>query len=390
MSTHLTEMVPICWALRSAGHEVLVAGDPDIRVATLSAGLNFAEIGKPVDLSGDSDVALSPDLFPVEAMASRTTEEGRIWWEECAKSFVPHAAGLIGKYLELAEDWQPDLVLVDSMSLLGWLLGAAVKAPAVHYHACVVPLTGPFEEKSRELLAPVCEELGLPGLTEPDLVLDPVPASLQAVDARPGVKIRYLPYNGTGVLPDWVREPKTKPRVCVTFGSVTAMTGPRPFRAVMDALEGIPESDAEIVVTLSPANRKLLGPFPEHVRVAEYLPLNLFLESCDLVIHHGGTATGMTAAALGVPVLVLPQWGNSFDYGQGLADAGAGVSLASRAEQEDVAGIRKTITTMLTDPSFKAAAAKMRAEMEAAVPQHRVAHELGELAAGRPAFADER
>ncbi|MDW6062592.1 hypothetical protein SAZ11_36845 [Streptomyces sp. FXJ1.4098] len=38
VSSHFAPLVPLAWALRSAGHEVLVAGQPDVMGPARSAG----------------------------------------------------------------------------------------------------------------------------------------------------------------------------------------------------------------------------------------------------------------------------------------------------------------------------------------------------------------
>ncbi|NED82142.1 glycosyl transferase, partial [Streptomyces sp. SID11233] len=68
--------------------------------------------------------------------------------------------------------------------------------------------------------------------------------------------------------------------------------------------------DTEIVVTLPARHREALGPVGADTRVVDPTPLNLFLGSCDLLVHHGGTGSSLTACAFGVPQVVLPQIGN--------------------------------------------------------------------------------
>ncbi|MFI7003366.1 nucleotide disphospho-sugar-binding domain-containing protein [Nocardia sp. NPDC050175] len=376
----MTEMVPISWALRSAGWDVLVAGDPDVGPTARGAGLNIAEIGELVALEEKSKQGLPAEMFPLEVLASRTTEEGRTWWGQGSAALVPHAIEHIEEFRKLTLDWQPDVLVCDGMSILGWLLGSAVDVPFVRYLTGLAPFLGPFYDSAAQLLEGTCAKLGLPGLATPDLVIDPVPASLQAEDAPTGMRVRYVPYNNTGTLPRWAREKSDKRRVCVIFGSSTAMTGPRPVLNVLDALAGVP--DVEITVALSAENHELVGPLPAEIRTVERLPLNLFMDSTDLVIHHGGAGTGLTATAYGVPQIVLPQWGNSFDYARRLTDAGAGLRFQSRAEQDDIGALRAAIIRILDDPGFTESAARLRTEMESAPPMPSAVDRIAKLAQG--------
>jgi UDP:flavonoid glycosyltransferase YjiC (YdhE family) len=98
------------------------------------------------------------------------------------------------------------------------------------------------------------------------------------------------------------------------------------------------------------------------------LPLNLFLGTCDLLAHHGGSGTGLTATTLGIPQLVLPQFADEFDYGARLAEAGAGLTIPDREGQHDIDGIRTAVTELLTAPGFRQAAGKLQDELRAAPP----------------------
>ena len=43
--THMLSMVPLAWALRSAGHDVRVASQPELREAVAETGLPFCDVG---------------------------------------------------------------------------------------------------------------------------------------------------------------------------------------------------------------------------------------------------------------------------------------------------------------------------------------------------------
>jgi hypothetical protein len=56
----------------------------------------------------------------------------------------------------------------------------------------------------------------------------------------PGWPTRYVPFNGSrGALPSWLLEPLSRPRVCVTLGSVApGLMGVAAVRPVLEALAG--------------------------------------------------------------------------------------------------------------------------------------------------------
>jgi UDP:flavonoid glycosyltransferase YjiC (YdhE family) len=360
-SSHLAAMVPLCWALRAAGHEVLVAALPDSVSAARGAGLNVVEIGT----EQPTDEGPGEDMFPAEAAGQRDTDLGRFIWHLLATDMAQHATDNVEEWLRVARAWGPDLLLVDPMALAGRILQGVLGVPAVAHRWGVDPTAGPFEEKVQELLAPLCGRLGLPGLPAPTLVIDPCPPSLQAEDAPTGQLIRYVPHNGTASLPEWALTRPAGRRICVCMGgTVMALAGPRSFLRTVDALAGLDDVDA--VAALTPADRHTVGELPAGIRVVESLPLNLFLGTCDLLIHHGGSGTGLTGTSFGLPQLVLPQLADEFDYGRRLAEAGAGISIPDAAGQSDVDGIRAAITKLLADPGYAEAAQRLRAEIDAA------------------------
>src|ERR1700716_464463 len=85
---HLTALVQAGWALRSAGHEVLVACQPDLIATARAAGLNAAEIGLEAQLTEHAARYTSPDTFPAEAFGGPDTEAGKFLWEVTAQTYV--------------------------------------------------------------------------------------------------------------------------------------------------------------------------------------------------------------------------------------------------------------------------------------------------------------
>jgi UDP:flavonoid glycosyltransferase YjiC (YdhE family) len=361
-STHLMAMVPLSWAFRGAGHEVLVAGAPELASTVLAAGLSFAEVGAIAGfLDKAVDQEITEDMFP--------TPE---WTQpEHVENHAAKQAGYAIRYLEdyrrLATAWGADLLMVDLISLIGRVLGGVLDIPVITHRWGVDPTGEAFEAKAKKELDPLCQRHGLSGLPDPLLVVDPCPPSLQWEGARPGQRMRYLPANGAGALPEGTYTPAAERRICVCPGrSALRWIGPRPMRRVAEALADI--KDAEVIFALTAADRQRVGTLPEWFHVVESVPLSLFLETCDVFICLGGGGSALTATALGVPQLVLPQWFDHFDLGRRLSDATAGISIDSREGQDDVEGIRKAVTMLLDHPAYAEGARRLKAENDASPP----------------------
>ncbi|GLW89891.1 nucleotide disphospho-sugar-binding domain-containing protein [Actinokineospora globicatena] len=373
--THLMAMVPLCWALRAHGHEVLVACPPEVLATAHAAGLTTVAVPSH---GGPPDGA--PLRFPLPAFGDRLGDAGRWLWRETATTVVRGSLNHLPHYLRLAEGWRPSLLLVDVCAVVGRVVGGLLDVPVALHRWGVDPTAGPFAERAHELLDPVCRARGIPGLPDPALVIDPCPPSLQAVDAPPGEPVRYVPYNGGGAVPDWVAPPASTRRICVCMGRmVLDATGPDPLRRAVAAACALP--DVEVVVAVSGAHRRWLDDLPANAVVAESVPLHLFLDTCALVVCAGGSGTAFTATRLGVPQLVLPQYFDQFDYARNLAAAGAGLCLPDERAQSDHRLLTDSIAALLDDTGFASAAVKLADEMASMPPPTDLARTLASRAA---------
>ncbi|MFE7799664.1 nucleotide disphospho-sugar-binding domain-containing protein [Nocardia sp. NPDC057440] len=374
-SGHLLAMVPFCWALRLAGHDVLVASRSDVTATARRSGLNAVELpalNVPMD---ELRSQVNSSMFPLPLFADRDQASGQGLWHIAAQNWYNHAARYVDVFADVARDWGADVVLTDPLATVGRALGAVLDLPVLVHRWGIDPTGGPFMERTAALVA----ESGN-ALADPVAVLDICPASVQAPDAAPGTPIRFIPFNGTGVLPDWHRNEQGRKRIAVCLGGSTlSLTGPRPLRAIVESLSEV--ADVEIVVALSATDRALVGELPDRLRVVEEVPLQLFLPGCDLLVHHGGSTTGLTAGWYGLPQLVLPQMFDQFDYARGIVRAGAGQAAEDPAAQADTHGLAESIGTLLREPGFRAAAERVGADIrDAPTPNEVVAQIVPELA----------
>ncbi|MFJ2114498.1 MULTISPECIES: nucleotide disphospho-sugar-binding domain-containing protein [unclassified Streptomyces] len=358
-ATHFMPMVPLAWALRAAGHEVLVAGQPDVLGAVADSGLNAVSVG---DRSGINDSLLDlvrPGQRPLAWM-------GR-WTSAMMSVFPPvwlrHSENVLPLYLELAGEYRPDLILSDVLEFNALIVGQLLRIPVAHHRYGIDPVSEPLAAGAREALRPLYTGLGLPALPGPSVIIDPCPPVLQLPGLAPGLLMRYVPYNGNGVLPGWLRDERRSAaegrRVVVSLGSHTLrMNGVPLLRRILRAFEDL--ADLEVIATVDARYRAELGEVPSTVRLVDPLPLHLLLPGCDAIVHHGGQGTAMTAVGHGLPQLSLPQIADGFACGDRLASVGAGISIEDPGLQDDPLQVRKAVETLLNDPSFRQAARGLR------------------------------
>ncbi|MDT3442563.1 nucleotide disphospho-sugar-binding domain-containing protein [Pseudofrankia sp. BMG5.37] len=372
--THFTSLVPLAWGLRAAGHEVIVAAQPDVVPTARSAGLVAASVGEKFDIIAYLRSKLPDDKRPLEAWPRPAADQmgffGRVW--------MNHARRMLPDYLDLARDLRPDLIIAEQLEYASLLLGGILGRPVIHHRWGVDGISDLALRDARLELADLAAESGLPALPSPVHKLDPCPPSLQTPTAAAGTPIRYVPFNGTAVLPDWVRRGRLRDagrRVVISLGSLTFFLNGAAFvRRLLWALDEIPA--IEMIITVDPAFRDALHPLPSRVQVVDPTPLHLFLDTCDAVVHHGGAGTSMTATAAGLPQLVLPQIADAFDAGQRLQDVGAGLVLDQVATQDDPGTLRDAVEALLSKPAYREAALELRREMAGMPDPQQVAAEL--------------
>jgi UDP:flavonoid glycosyltransferase YjiC (YdhE family) len=374
-SSHYLPLVPTVWALRSAGHEVLVASQPALARAVQDSGANFIAAGADIDHEALRRRQMQELTHADVPPAPPPGQTAKVWsddeWYRVSKVFSVFAArteAMLDDVVEIGRRFKPDLVLFEPTTYAGPLVAALLGVPAVrHLHG--VDFTYQAHEVVPALIAPLAERIGV-GEVDPlgDHTIDPCPPSMQIPTHVTRTVQRYVPYNGPAATPSWLLEPPSRPRVCVTWGATSSSLG-APF-AVPKVVSALAGGDAEVVVTVSPSDRDKVGPLPDGTRLVESLALHLLLPTCSAVVHQGGFGGTLTAAALGVPQLILPQLVDQTFQAARLRATGAGAVLAKNDADEDA--IRDAVGALLGEPSYARGAEALRDEIRS-VPAPAVA-----------------
>jgi glycosyltransferase (activator-dependent family) len=399
MRSHIQAQTQLAWALRAAGHEVVMAVRPDLLDDVERLGLTGARVGEPMNLgefivehSGQADDGGS-ESDPTtdgregndESAASWEYLLGRIYGFSTAWFPSSCTDKTIDDMVELARWWRPDLVVWDPACPGGAVAARAIGAP----HARLLFGTDRFGrlrewflrrlaerdapeqlDPYRDWLAPHLERVGedfAEDMAVGRFTIDPAPAGVRRATGVHYVPMRYVPHNGTVPLPDWLAETPERPRVCLTLGwshqAVESGGG-----ALRDLLDAVADLDAEIVATTSPDHLAPGITLPENVRPVGYVPLGALLPSCAAIVHHGGAGTVATAWEHGVPQVVAPSiqvpeerhWGPT-DFALWVAERRAGVAIWHRPL---AAAVGAATAAVLSDPSYARNAAQLRTEMD--------------------------
>nr|CAM34349.1 putative inactive gylcosyltransferase [Streptomyces tendae] len=359
--SHLYSLVPFAWACRTAGHEVLIAGQPSLADEITRCGLPAARVGGEVDAVGMVRGYLLGRASPGRGGGGPRAME----------MFRAHADAMLDDLVRLARDTEPDVVVYEPTALAGPLAAAAAGVPSVR-HLYGTDLMA----RARGVLSPMLAELGARhGIRGADpygsVTVDPVPPGLRLPAAPPAVPVRYVPFNGPGRAVEL--PPPLRPRVCVTWGHTLAKLSADRFLAPAVA-RALAVLDIEVVVAVSAAQQELLGPLPDGVRVVVDAPLDGVVRDCDLVVAHGGAATVLTALSHGVPLLLVPQLPDHAGHAARVAAAGAGDLLP-----HDAAGperLREYVARLLGDERYRQAARRLRQQMHDQPPPAALAADL--------------
>lgn len=331
---HFFPLVPLGWAVRALGHEVLVATSDRFVAAAAGAGLPATAVGPGIELGDLAD----PDS--AQGITDARYAHGLVF------------AGLGTRHLPgmrtLMDDWRPDVVVSERAECAGPIAAAERGIPRVELQWGVAEL-GEYRAAAAAVLHP-------PGgaMPVPELILDPWPGSLRLPHARDHHGLRHVPYNGVERVFDWMFTGRDRPRVCLTLGTVLPHLG-RLADTVSGVVRRLAEQGYEVIVAMDDEVAKELQPLPAAVLHAGRVPLSQTLSTCDVLIHHGGQGTSLTGLASGRPQVVLPQFDDQLENADAVHRSGAGVCLPlAEASPERIV---KHCQYVLDDDRFATAAA---------------------------------
>lgn len=390
-SSYFFSMVPTAWALRASGHEVRVACQPALAPIAAETGLTVVPVGRDhlftgFDMGAKEPQLLNPDYeLSDKSLRSLTWEqlvENHVrlafWWKPINESLMPDL-------LDFCQEWSPDLVLWEPRTFAGAVAAEVCGAAHMRFLPGLDLLAGLNREYERR--APKLEDAPRRGpivtwLTSfaerhgaefsDDLLygrstLTPVPEPLRrAPVGSPVLDVAHVPYGGHDVMPRWLRQAPAGQRVLVDWRAWGA-GGPARGAAVLEAvLEGLREIDAEVVLVVPHEDGQPVREAPEGVLTVIPGTAYAVARECSLIVHTGGFDSVCTAAANGVPQLIVPEpaFVDGGPMARAVADASAGAVLPH--EECDAAAVRDLVRHLLEDGEVAKGADRLRAHARSA------------------------
>lgn len=367
-------VAPLATAARNAGHEILLAtSEPLVETATAIGVPAVPTTPEPIGRFVRTD---RPGNAPAEF------EEPQEAMLHLGRSYAKMAAAELDALLDLAEDWPPDLIVGGAMSYAAGLLAARLKVPYVRHAWDIVPTTD-IDPGAEEELRPELKGLGLAGLPAPALFIDVCPPSLRSSRTSGAQPMRWIPGNRQRRLEPWMyTRPKGRHRVLITSGSRARM-----FRNPGWSLRHLADQQAlagaEVLIAAPRKVAEEFGAELDDVRIG-WIPLDVVAPTCDLIMHHGGGATAMTAMNAGVPQLITPEGAYMQVIARALSSFGAGLTVVPQRQgpdQDPAGAIAAGCREILSSPIYAQRARALSREIAALPAPSEVVHTLETLAA---------
>jgi UDP:flavonoid glycosyltransferase YjiC (YdhE family) len=273
-----------------------------------------------------------------------------------ARAAYPHMLAAIERY-------EPDVIVLETSEFAAALAAEASGVPAIcvgigqasHMQTLATPVARALDE--------LRAEFGLepdPGLERPNAVpyMTLIPEALEDPERpAPPETMRFRTEdNRPRTLPDWWQN-NSWPLVYLTLGTVAPTMDffPGLYRDAIDALSLLP---VRMLVTIGrDRDPRDIGPVGPNVHVARWVPQADVMPHADVLVCHGGSGTVTAGLAAGVPMAVLPLFADQPHNARRVADLGAGIAL------DDVHGLSEAVRSLIAEPSYRATAEGIAAEI---------------------------
>lgn len=176
-------------------------------------------------------------------------------------------------------------------------------------------------------------------------------------------------------LPDWIEGLSgDQPVIWLYAGNPKYIPGSEsPYdsiviiQACIEALQNLP-----VQVVLSTGHQSLpdsLLPLPVNFRHTSFVPGLSMASRSDLMIHHGGYGSCQTGLYTGTPSVIIPTFSERESNARRMAATGAGDFIlpdsdaSGRNKRIDVEKLRSMVIKVLSDPSYKENAMRMKKRM---------------------------
>jgi MGT family glycosyltransferase len=368
-------LAPVARALGQAGHEVAFAASATFCRVVEAAGFRCFPSG--VDWSFDDREAVYARAR--DALGSQAATFSVL--RDVFAGLLP--AQMAPDVLTIAREWPFDLLVREPLEFGGCVAAEVLDLPHVTCGPLFCFWGGAWHAAPGEVAKPELDGLRAAHELPPDpelamlhhhLYLACLPPAFVGPELTIPPTVHFLrpvPFDRLQgeVLPDWIEELPPRPIIHASLGTIFHRT-PGVFEVILD---GLANEDVNLLLAIGrdqdPAR---FGPQPAHIRIERYLPHELLLPRCDVVITHGGYGSVMACLDAGVPMVVIPLAGGD-QAGNAARCAALGVARVVAADQRTPEVIRAAVRDVLGDPAYREQAIRQRDQIRALPgPEHAV------------------
>jgi len=374
---HILPTVALGQELADRGHQVAWAGHAETVGPLLSPGARLIPVA--ADFGGQTLTEVRH-----RSLGLRGAVAFRFLW---ADFLIPLAISMVPGVAAAVDEFAPDTLVVDQQALAGALVARQRGLPWATSATTSAELTDQFTAMprlgvwARGLLADFQRGFAVSDPVDlrfsDDLVLAfttmtlvgpgcDFPSHYVFVGPAMGTRI-----GGMGFPWNWLRPDRE--HVLISLGTVNPEVGQRFFATAAQAVA--PLADRLQAILVAPPN--LVDTPPDHVVVREFVPQLDLLPHLHAVVSHAGHNTVGETLAHGVPLVVAPIRDDQPVIAGQVIDAGAGIRV--RFGRVGVTELRQAITTVLDNPSYRAAARRVQSSFATAGGTATAANHLEKL-----------
>jgi MGT family glycosyltransferase len=357
---HTNPTVSVARTLEARGHEVAWVGHPGKVRPLLPVGARLFAL--PEHVTADHARAVGEKSQAVRGAAAL-----KFLWEDF---LIPLAKQMQPGIEAAVAEFAPDVLVVDQQAVAGGLVARKRGLPwatlATTSAGVIDPLAAlpAVKQWHRELIASLERDAGL----EPAEYAEISPHLVIAfsTEALVGPREKF-PAHYRFVGPSISDRPETapfpfeqlrRPCVLVSMGTVNAEASGRFYDVAIAALR---DDEAQVILVAPP---ELVRDAPANFIVRAFVPQLALLDRVDAVVCHGGHNTTCEALAHGLPLVIAPIKDDQPIVADQVVAAGAGLRVKFGRVQAPE--LRDCVHRVRTEPSFRGAAARIRASFEAA------------------------
>jgi MGT family glycosyltransferase len=358
LAGHTFPTVAVGRELTDRGHMVAWAGHPKYVGPLLPTGVALL----PVDTDFGGKTLARLRLRPHDL---RGAAAFRFLWQQF---LIPLARSMVPGTTAAVDEFRPDVMVVDQHALAGALVARQRGLPWATSATTSAELTDQFATMPR--LAAWVRQCVDDFQLDFD-VSDPVDLrfsdylvlafTTETLVGQSGAFPGHYVFVGPSIGPragtpafrwDWL-DP-ARQHVLVSLGTVNPAAGRRFFATTVEAVAPLAERLQVVLV----APHALIDSPPDHVLVREFVPQLDLLPHLHAVVSHAGHNTVCETLAHGLPLVVAPIRDDQPVIARQVTDAGAGIRV--HFGRVGTTELRNALTTVLDDPSYRAAARRVQ------------------------------